>query len=56
MKLSPLSSLFIFIEVSCSEKQKISRTVRNLEKRLRDATALADEARKQADAYKDQVR
>lgn len=38
------------------EKQKISRSVRTLEKRLRDAAGLADESRKQADAYKEQVR
>ncbi len=38
------------------EKQKISRSVRTLEKRLRDATGLADESRKQADAYKEQVK
>jgi len=37
------------------EKQKVSRTVRTLEKRLRDAAGLADESRKQADAYKEQV-
>lgn len=37
------------------EKQKISRSVRTLEKRLRDSTGLADESRKQADAYKEQV-
>ncbi|CAF3282352.1 unnamed protein product [Rotaria sp. Silwood2] len=37
------------------EKQKISRTVRTLEKRLRDAAALADESRKQADGYKEQA-
>jgi hypothetical protein len=38
------------------EKQKISRSVRTLEKRLRDATAIADESRKQADANKEQAR
>ncbi|CAF1035648.1 unnamed protein product [Rotaria sordida] len=37
------------------EKQKISRSVRTLEKRLRDATAVADESRKQSDAYKEQA-
>ncbi|CAF4729492.1 unnamed protein product [Rotaria sp. Silwood1] len=37
------------------EKQKISRSVRTLEKRLRDATAIADESRKQSDAYKEQA-
>ncbi len=37
------------------EKQKISRSVRTLEKRLRDAAGLADESRKQADAHKEQV-
>ena len=38
------------------EKQKISRSVRTLEKRLRDATGLADESRKQLEAYKEQVK
>lgn len=38
------------------EKQRISRSVRTLEKRLRDATGLSEETRKQADAFKDQVR
>jgi hypothetical protein len=37
------------------EKQKVSRSVRTLEKRLRDAAGLADESRKQAEAYKEQV-
>jgi hypothetical protein len=38
------------------EKQKVSRSVRTLEKRLRDAAGLADESRKQADAFKEQVK
>ncbi len=37
------------------EKQKVSRSVRTLEKRLRDAAGLADESRKHAEAYKEQV-
>ncbi|CAF4039247.1 unnamed protein product [Rotaria sp. Silwood1] len=40
---------------STLEKQKISRSVRTLEKCLRDATAIADESRKQSDAYKEQA-
>ncbi|CAF4383349.1 unnamed protein product, partial [Rotaria magnacalcarata] len=36
------------------EKQKLIRSIRTIEKRLRDATALADESRKQADVYKEQ--
>lgn len=45
----------MLINSSFSEKQKISRSVRTLEKRLRDAANLADESRKQSDGYKDQV-
>lgn len=58
VKLSSFLLLFFSSRIAfCfSEKQKISRTVRTLEKRLRDAAALTDESRKQSDAFKDQVK
>ena len=45
----------LLFDIFSREKQKVSRSVRLLEKRLRDAAGLADESRKQADAYKEQA-
>jgi hypothetical protein len=38
------------------EKQKALRNIRSLEKRLRDATTIAEETQKQANNYKEQVK
>ena len=37
------------------EKQRASRTIRTLEKRVRDATTAADDAQKSVHHYKEQV-
>jgi len=48
-----LNNSFIIIS---REKQKASRNIRSLEKRLRDATTIAEETQKQANNYKEQVK
>ncbi|CAF3996563.1 unnamed protein product [Rotaria sordida] len=46
---------FVIGSLITKEKQKISRTVYIVEKRLRHATALVDESHKQADTYKEET-
>jgi len=38
------------------EKQKVLRSIRTLERRLRDATTAAEETEKLANSYKEQVK
>ncbi len=47
--------LFEFLMIS-REKQKALRSIRLLEKRLRDATTAAEDTEKLASNYKEQVR
>ncbi|CAF0851620.1 unnamed protein product [Didymodactylos carnosus] len=43
------------LDVEVREKQKVTRSVRSIEKRLREAVSTAEESKKQADTYKEQA-
>jgi hypothetical protein len=45
-----------FVLIIFREKQKAYRSMRSLEKRLRDAVTVNEEAQKTANSYKEQVR
>jgi len=45
-----------FVLIIFREKQKAYRSMRLLEKRLRDAVTVGEEAQKTANSYKEQVR
>ncbi|CAF3944624.1 unnamed protein product, partial [Didymodactylos carnosus] len=44
------------LDVEVREKQKFTRSMRSIEKRLREAVSIAEESKKQADTYKEQVK